>query len=47
MSSLQIKPILQSNFILGGPKAACMGCAGFATYSVLIEKFLDKNNKSK
>ncbi|KAK4709247.1 hypothetical protein R3W88_030172 [Solanum pinnatisectum] len=26
----------------GGPKAACMGCAGFATFSVLIEKFLDR-----
>ncbi|KAK4256123.1 hypothetical protein QN277_009031 [Acacia crassicarpa] len=25
----------------GGPKAACMGCAGFAAFSVLIEKFLE------
>ncbi|KAK3019345.1 hypothetical protein RJ639_003876 [Escallonia herrerae] len=24
----------------GGPKAACAGCAGFAAFSVLIEKFL-------
>ncbi|CAM8917286.1 unnamed protein product [Rhodiola kirilowii] len=28
----------------GGPKAACVGCAGFATFSVLIEKFLDRHN---
>ncbi|KAK9149453.1 hypothetical protein Scep_008210 [Stephania cephalantha] len=28
----------------GGPKAACMGCAGFATFSVLIEKFLDRHD---
>ncbi|KAM0948089.1 putative mitochondrial import inner membrane translocase subunit TIM22 [Dioscorea sansibarensis] len=27
----------------GGPKAACAGCAGFATFSVLIEKFLDRH----
>uniref|UniRef100_A0A0D6R2T6 Mitochondrial import inner membrane translocase subunit TIM22 n=1 Tax=Araucaria cunninghamii TaxID=56994 RepID=A0A0D6R2T6_ARACU len=27
----------------GGPKAACLGCAGFATFSVLIEKFLDRD----
>ncbi|KAH7549848.1 hypothetical protein ACOSP7_025188 [Xanthoceras sorbifolium] len=27
----------------GGPKAACAGCAGFATFSVLIEKFLDSH----
>ncbi|XP_042513478.1 mitochondrial import inner membrane translocase subunit TIM22-4-like [Macadamia integrifolia] len=26
----------------GGPKAACVGCAGFATFSVLIEKFLER-----
>lgn len=25
----------------GGPKAACFGCAGFATFSVVIEKFLE------
>ncbi|KAF8394870.1 hypothetical protein HHK36_018807 [Tetracentron sinense] len=28
----------------GGPKAACIGCAGFATFSVLIEKFLDRHD---
>ncbi|XP_078445392.1 mitochondrial import inner membrane translocase subunit TIM22-4-like [Wolffia australiana] len=28
----------------GGPKAACAGCAGFAAFSVLIEKFLDRQN---
>ncbi|CAL5424635.1 unnamed protein product [Camellia sinensis] len=28
----------------GGPKAACAGCAGFATFSVLIEKFLDRHD---
>ncbi|XP_057512715.1 mitochondrial import inner membrane translocase subunit TIM22-4 [Actinidia eriantha] len=27
----------------GGPKAACAGCAGFAAFSVLIEKFLDRH----
>ncbi|ONK62659.1 uncharacterized protein A4U43_C07F6530 [Asparagus officinalis] len=27
----------------GGPKATCIGCAGFATFSVLIEKFLDRH----
>lgn len=27
----------------GGPKAACMGCAGFAAFSVVIEKFLDRH----
>ncbi|KAM7267265.1 hypothetical protein ACFE04_009431 [Oxalis oulophora] len=26
-----------------GPQAACIGCAGFAVFSVLIEKFLDRN----
>ncbi|KAL8129882.1 hypothetical protein V2J09_019037 [Rumex salicifolius] len=25
----------------GGPKAACAGCAGFAAFSVVIEKFLE------
>uniref|UniRef100_A0A7N0R8P6 Uncharacterized protein n=1 Tax=Kalanchoe fedtschenkoi TaxID=63787 RepID=A0A7N0R8P6_KALFE len=30
--------------VMGGPKAACVGCAGFATFSVLIEKFLDRHN---
>lgn len=29
---------------IGGPKAACAGCAGFAAFSVLIEKFLDRHN---
>ncbi|XP_077233029.1 mitochondrial import inner membrane translocase subunit Tim17/Tim22/Tim23 family protein [Tasmannia lanceolata] len=28
----------------GGPRAACAGCAGFATFSVLIEKFLDRHD---
>ncbi|KAF8409230.1 hypothetical protein HHK36_005304 [Tetracentron sinense] len=28
----------------GGPKAACIGCAGFATFSVLIKKFLDRHD---
>ncbi|XVF84111.1 hypothetical protein PTKIN_Ptkin16aG0548300 [Pterospermum kingtungense] len=28
----------------GGPKAACAGCAGFAAFSVLIEKFLDRHS---
>ncbi|XP_008782373.1 mitochondrial import inner membrane translocase subunit TIM22-4 [Phoenix dactylifera] len=28
----------------GGPKAACAGCAGFAAFSVLIEKFLDRHD---
>ncbi|KAL0533527.1 hypothetical protein IC582_027559 [Cucumis melo] len=27
----------------GGPKAACAGCAGFAAFSVLIEKFLERH----
>ncbi|KAI4319047.1 hypothetical protein MLD38_032695 [Melastoma candidum] len=27
----------------GGPKATCMGCAGFAAFSVVIEKFLDRH----
>jgi import inner membrane translocase subunit TIM22 len=27
----------------GGPKAACMGCAGFAAFSVVIEKFLERH----
>ncbi|MCL7030554.1 hypothetical protein MKW94_020235 [Papaver nudicaule] len=27
----------------GGPQAACLGCAGFATFSVLIEKFMDRH----
>ncbi|XLR19313.1 hypothetical protein HN51_065997 [Arachis hypogaea] len=26
-----------------GPKAACAGCAGFAAFSVVIEKFLDRH----
>ncbi|XP_011623189.1 mitochondrial import inner membrane translocase subunit TIM22-4 isoform X1 [Amborella trichopoda] len=28
----------------GGPKAACVGCAGFAGFSVMIEKFLDRHD---
>nr|KAJ0221702.1 hypothetical protein LSAT_V11C200071820 [Lactuca sativa] len=28
----------------GGPKAACVGCAGFAAFSVVIEKFLDRHD---
>ncbi|KAG6631161.1 hypothetical protein I3843_13G060200 [Carya illinoinensis] len=28
----------------GGPTAACAGCAGFAAFSVLIEKFLDRHD---
>ncbi|KAG6507756.1 mitochondrial import inner membrane translocase subunit TIM22-4-like [Zingiber officinale] len=28
----------------GGPKAACVGCAGFAAFSVAIEKFLDRHS---
>eukprot|EP00257_Ricinus_communis_P016129 XP_015574197.1 mitochondrial import inner membrane translocase subunit TIM22-4 isoform X2 [Ricinus communis] len=27
----------------GGPKAACAGCAGFAAFSVVIEKFLERH----
>ncbi|ESW03513.1 hypothetical protein PHAVU_011G019700 [Phaseolus vulgaris] len=27
----------------GGPKAACVGCAGFAAFSVVIEKFLERH----
>ncbi|XP_076910820.1 mitochondrial import inner membrane translocase subunit TIM22-4-like [Bidens hawaiensis] len=27
----------------GGPKGACLGCAGFAAFSVAIEKFLDRH----
>ncbi|KAK8946941.1 Mitochondrial import inner membrane translocase subunit TIM22-1 [Platanthera zijinensis] len=27
-----------------GPKAACAGCAGFAAFSVLIEKFFDRHD---
>jgi len=29
--------------VKGGPQAACVGCAGFAAFSVLIEKFLDRH----
>ncbi|GMG98190.1 hypothetical protein Nepgr_000030 [Nepenthes gracilis] len=28
----------------GGLKTACAGCAGFATFSVLIEKFLERHD---
>lgn len=31
-------------WFVGGPKAACAGCAGFAAFSVLIEKFLDRHD---
>ncbi|KAK9663991.1 hypothetical protein RND81_14G011800 [Saponaria officinalis] len=27
----------------GGPQAACFGCAGFATFSVVIEKFMERH----
>ncbi|XP_057784755.1 mitochondrial import inner membrane translocase subunit TIM22-4 isoform X2 [Salvia miltiorrhiza] len=27
----------------GGPKATCVGCAGFAAFSVVIEKFLERH----
>ncbi|XP_022775116.1 mitochondrial import inner membrane translocase subunit TIM22-4 [Durio zibethinus] len=27
----------------GGPRAACAGCAGFAAFSVAIEKFFDRH----
>ncbi|XLT12580.1 hypothetical protein HN51_058270 [Arachis hypogaea] len=27
----------------GGPKVACAGCAGFAAFSVVIKKFLDRH----
>ena len=36
--------ICNSHSSVGGPKAACVGCAGFATFSVLIEKFLDRHD---
>lgn len=29
--------------VVGGPKAACVGCAGFAAFSVVIEKFLERH----
>jgi len=29
--------------VVGGPQAACMGCAGFAAFSVVIEKFLERH----
>lgn len=28
----------------GGPKAACAGCAGFAAFSVVIEKFFESHS---
>ncbi|KAL5217615.1 hypothetical protein ABZP36_018299 [Zizania latifolia] len=28
--------------VKGGPKAACAGCVGFATFTVVIEKFFDR-----
>lgn len=30
--------------VLGGPQVASVGCAGFAAFSVLIEKFLDRHD---
>ncbi|XP_050110550.1 mitochondrial import inner membrane translocase subunit TIM22-4-like [Malus sylvestris] len=30
--------------VVAGPQAACIGCAGFAAFSVLIEKFLDRHD---
>ncbi|KAG0580492.1 hypothetical protein M758_4G179600 [Ceratodon purpureus] len=27
-----------------GPQAACLGCAGFAAFSVVIEKIFDRHN---
>ncbi|XLT58492.1 hypothetical protein HN873_051096, partial [Arachis hypogaea] len=38
----QLKP-KNFAFLGGGPKAACAGCAGFAAFSVVIEKFLDRH----
>uniref|UniRef100_A0ACD5YLZ8 Uncharacterized protein n=1 Tax=Avena sativa TaxID=4498 RepID=A0ACD5YLZ8_AVESA len=29
--------------VKGGPQAACVGCAGFAAFSVAIEKFFDRH----
>lgn len=29
--------------VKGGPQAACAGCAGFAAFSVLIEKFMERH----
>jgi len=29
--------------VKGGPKATCIGCAGFAAFSVAIEKFFDRH----
>ena len=30
-------------YFTGGPKATCIGCAGFAAFSVAIEKFFDRH----
>ncbi|XLS81608.1 hypothetical protein HN51_047439 [Arachis hypogaea] len=38
----QLKP-KNFAFLGGGPKVACAGCAGFAAFSVVIEKFLDRH----
>lgn len=29
-------------YVIGGPQAACVGCAGFAAFSVAIEKLLER-----
>jgi hypothetical protein len=31
-------------FVAAGPQAACLGCAGFAAFSVAIEKIFDRHN---
>lgn len=37
---------MESIWLVGaaGPQAACIGCAGFATFSVVIEKIFDRHN---
>lgn len=41
---LRIHPQGKLCFLVGGPKATCVGCVGFATFSVMIEKFLDRHS---
>ncbi|RID58661.1 hypothetical protein BRARA_F01944 [Brassica rapa] len=36
-------PQISRFLTVGRPKVACIGCAGFATFSVLIEKFFDRH----